>query len=144
MRHSSLLKVLLSTTLIACKSPVVDSPVGASPAVNPPVGATARKLVWSDEFTEPGLPNAAKWTYEVGGDGGGNKELQYYTARRAENARVENGKLIIEARKEEYVGKRYTSARLITNGKQAWQYGRIEVVAKLSAGAHQYHSALYT
>src|SRR5688572_12712233 len=49
------------------------------------------RLMWSDEFNVPGLPDSTKWRYDVGGDGWGNQELQYYTARRPENARVENG-----------------------------------------------------
>jgi beta-glucanase (GH16 family) len=63
-----------------------------------------------------------------------NNELQYYTKSRKENARVENGSLIIEARKEPYEGMDYTSASLITKGKQEWTYGRIEVKADLPAG----------
>ena len=58
------------------------------------------KLVWSDEFDKPGLPDAKKWTNEVGFVR--NHEAQYYTRERLENARVENGNLIIEGRKEEY------------------------------------------
>ena len=57
------------------------------------------KMVWSDEFDYKGLPDSTKWTAEVGGHGWGNNELQYYTAGRKENARVENGLLTIEARK---------------------------------------------
>ena len=93
-----------------------------------------RKLVWADEFDKPGLPDSTKWNYEVGGNGWGNNELEYYTNRRTENARVENGKLIIEARKETYQDKNYTSARLITQGKHIWKYGRIEALAKLPKG----------
>ncbi|MFT3682827.1 MAG: glycoside hydrolase family 16 protein [Ferruginibacter sp.] len=92
------------------------------------------KLVWSDEFNYPGLPDSSKWGYDVGGDGWGNNELEYYTAGRKENARVEDGKLIIEARKENLAGKQYTSARLLTSKKAAWQYGKIEVKAKLPKG----------
>ncbi|WEK35141.1 MAG: glycoside hydrolase family 16 protein [Candidatus Pseudobacter hemicellulosilyticus] len=95
---------------------------------------THSKLVWSDEFDYKGLPDSSKWTYDVGGHGWGNNEMQYYTAGRLENARVENGKLIIEARKENWEGKEYTSARLVTKGKGDWQYGRIEVRAKLPKG----------
>ena len=58
------------------------------------------ELVWSDEFNYTGLPDPAKWTHEVGGGGYGNNELQYYTENRLENSRVEDGNLIIEARKE--------------------------------------------
>jgi len=89
------------------------------------------KLAWSDEFNYKGLPDSSKWNYDVGGHGWGNHELEYYTDKRKENARVENGQLIIEARKEDYQGMKYTSARLITKGKGDWQYGKIEVKAKL-------------
>jgi beta-glucanase (GH16 family) len=91
-------------------------------------------LVWSDEFNYTGLPDPSKWNYDVGGDGWGNHELEYYTKNRAENARVENGNLIIEVRKEKFEGSNYTSARLVTKGKGDWQYGRIEVRAKLPKG----------
>ncbi len=79
------------------------------------------KLVWGDEFNYTGLPDSTKWNYDVGGDGWGNHEMEYYTDKRKENARVENGLLIIEARKENYQEKGYTSARLITKGKGDWQ-----------------------
>lgn len=92
------------------------------------------KLVWSDEFNYSGLPDPKKWSYDTGGDGWGNNELEYYTANRLENARVENGHLIIEARKENRLWRNYTSARLITKGKGDWKYGRIEVKAKLPKG----------
>jgi beta-glucanase (GH16 family) len=92
------------------------------------------KLVWSDEFNYTGLPDSAKWNYNVGGHGWGNNELQFYTEKRPENARVENGLLVIEARKENWQGKNYTSARLVTKGTGDWQYGKIEVRAKLPKG----------
>jgi len=92
------------------------------------------RLVWSDEFNYSGLPDAKKWDYDVGGNGWGNKELQFYTARRQENARVEDGHLIIEARKESWEGRDYTSARLVSRGKGDWTYGRFEVRAKLPSG----------
>src|SRR5262245_15191509 len=68
------------------------------------------RLVWADEFNYNGLPDPKKWGYDVGGHGWGNKELQYYTERRKENARVENGSLIIEARRDSWEGHEYTSA----------------------------------
>jgi beta-glucanase (GH16 family) len=92
------------------------------------------RLVWSDEFDYTGLPDAKKWDYDVGGEGWGNKELQFYTAGRKENARVESGHLIIEARKESWEGREYTSARLVSRGKGDWTYGRFEVSAKLPSG----------
>ena len=92
------------------------------------------RLVWADEFDYTGLPDPAKWGYDVGGHGWGNKELQYYTDARKENARVENGSLIIEARRDRWEGHEYTSARLVSKGKGDWTYGRVEVKAKLPSG----------
>jgi beta-glucanase (GH16 family) len=93
-----------------------------------------KKLVWSDEFNYTGLPDSSKWGYDVGGQGWGNNELQYYTEKRLENARVENGMLTIEAIKEPFEKSAYTSARLVTKKKGDWKYGKIEVRAKLPKG----------
>lgn len=117
----------------------------------PTAFANEWKLVWSDEFNYSGLPDAKKWNYETGFVR--NRELQYYTKGRKENARVENGILIIESRKEKFKNPNYkpdsqrrrswnrsreyadyTSASLITYGKASWCYGRIEVRAKLPTG----------
>ena len=94
--------------------------------------AQFENLVWSDEFDYTGLPSETKWNYEIGYVR--NNEKQYYTEKRLENARVENGYLIIEAKKEKYKDFEYTSASLITKNKEEWQYGRIEVKAKLPTG----------
>ncbi|SOD80204.1 glycoside hydrolase family 16 protein [Spirosoma fluviale] len=128
MKPLFLVKIVALAIVLACKSPEVPLPT------NSPIVSGARKLVWSDEFDKSGLPDSTKWGYEVGGNGWGNNELQFYTSRRSENARVENGKLIIEARKEAYQGKSYTSARLLTKNKTTWTYGRIEAMAKLPKG----------
>lgn len=93
-----------------------------------------RILVFSDEFNTNGLPDSAKWTYETGGDGFGNNELQFYTQNRPENARIENGNLIIEARKEKWENNEYTSAKLVTKKTFPFQYGSVEVRAKLPKG----------
>jgi beta-glucanase (GH16 family) len=95
---------------------------------------TGYSLVWADEFDVAGLPNAAKWGYDVGGTGWGNNELQYYTSARTQNALVEGGNLVISLLKEAYQGKSYTSARLVSKNKGDWMYGRIEVKAKLPKG----------
>ncbi len=100
------------------------------------------QLVWSDEFDTPGLPDAAKWEHDTVANRTGwfNNELQYYAANRPENARVEGGRLIITARKEDlssapdYGGQHYTSARLVTRGKAQWTHAFIEVRAKLPCG----------
>jgi beta-glucanase (GH16 family) len=109
---------------------------GAPPQEDSPPGY---ELVWADEFDYEGLPDSTRWSYDVGDGcphicGWGNNELQYYTANRLENARVEGRRLIIEARREEYGGRDYTSARLVTKHKGDWKYGRIEVRAKLPSG----------
>ena len=95
------------------------------------------KLVWSDEFNCAGLPDTNKWDYEEGFVR--NHETQYYTRARLENARVENGHLVIECRKEHFTpanhaAVEYTAASLTTLNKESWQYGRIEVRAKLPHG----------
>lgn len=90
------------------------------------------KLVWEDNFETNGLPNSDIWDYEVGYVR--NKEEQYYTAKRAENARVENGNLVIEARKDNWDGKKITSASLTTLGKKSILYVKVEVRAKLPTG----------
>lgn len=89
-------------------------------------------LVWSDEFEGTGLPDASKWTYDVGNWGWGNNEPQYYTDQRIENARLEDGNLIIEARKND-MDQPWTSARLTTRGKVSFLYGKIEFRAKVPA-----------
>jgi len=95
------------------------------------------KLVWADEFNYSGLPDPAKWGYEEGFVR--NHESQYYTRARRENARVENGMLVIECRKEHFkpenhAAVEYTSASLNTDGIASWCYGRIEMRAKLPKG----------
>src|SRR6267143_4658602 len=105
--------------------------------VKAPKGYT---LVWSDEFNgkNGSLPDASKWTYDIGGSGWGNHELEYYTNRR-ENERIKDGKLVIMARQEAYAGPdgtkfNYTSARLKTQGLFSQAYGRFEARIKLPAG----------
>lgn len=91
------------------------------------------KLVWSDEFDTPGAPDDSKWTYDLGGSGWGNNELQYYT-NDPKNVRVEDGNLVIEAIKEKKDNNEYTSTRIISKGKGDWKYGRIEIRAQLPLG----------
>ncbi|PLX14658.1 MAG: glycoside hydrolase [Marinilabiliales bacterium] len=91
-------------------------------------------LVWSDDFNYTGLPDSSKWEYDTAGnkDGWGNYEEQLYTVAKPENAFVKNGKLFITALYKPIGEKNFTSARLIS--KADWQYGRIEVNAKLPGG----------
>jgi beta-glucanase (GH16 family) len=95
----------------------------------------AWKMVWADSFSVNGLPDPTKWSYQVGNSGWGNSESQYYSANRSENARVENGNLIIEARRDFLNNQyEYTSARLRSINKGDWTYGRFEIRAKLPTG----------
>jgi beta-glucanase (GH16 family) len=92
------------------------------------------RLVWSEEFDGTGWPSAQKWSYDVGGHGWGNNELQYYTERRLENCHLDGGVLNIVAWQEQFEGSSYTSARLVSRGKGDWTYGRLEVRARLPHG----------
>jgi len=90
------------------------------------------ELVWSDEFDYTGKPDPAKWENEVGGNGWGNNELQFYTD--GDNVYADGEKLIITARKENVGGREVTSARIRTAKKGDWLYGKIEVRAKVPLG----------
>jgi beta-glucanase (GH16 family) len=91
------------------------------------------ELVWSDEFNTATLDESS-WTREIGwNDGWGNNELQYYTNRDV-NSFLENGNLVIQALNENFGGKQYTSARLKTQNKQFFKYGKFEASMKLPYG----------
>lgn len=106
------------------------------------------ELEWNDEFSTPGLPDSSKWAYEAGFVR--NNESQYYTPKRAANARIENGSLLVESLKEDFPNANYlrgsadwkkkdsmaayTSACLYTKGKKEFLYGRLEISAQLPQG----------
>ena len=92
----------------------------------------AYHLVWSDEFDGSAL-DESNWTPQIGGNGWGNQEAQYYT-NRPENLRVEDGCLVIEARKEQYEANEYTSARIYSKGKREFTYGKLEARISLPSG----------
>ena len=96
---------------------------------------TYDNLVWSDEFDVDGPPNPTNWSYNTGrgNNGWGNGESQFYTDR-AENVRVADGNLIITARREAFSGAEFTSARIVTENKYEFTFGRIEIRAKLPSG----------
>jgi beta-glucanase (GH16 family) len=130
-------RLCMALVLLSCSGK--DS---AKPNIAPPKPAEAPKdkgwefettPVWSDEFNYSGAPDANKWGYDIGGSGWGNNELQYYS-NSTKNANVADGKLKINAIKENSNGKEYTSARLITKNKGDFLYGRFEIKAKLPAG----------
>jgi beta-glucanase (GH16 family) len=90
-------------------------------------------LVWSDEFNTDGAPDTSKWGYDIGAGGWGNGESQYYT-NSANNVIVEGGNLKITAKAQNLSGSNYTSARLKSENKFEFKYGKVEVRAKLPAG----------
>jgi beta-glucanase (GH16 family) len=125
----------------AAVTPPASSPVSPVPPIIPTAAKLAgfTRLVWSDEFSVDGYPDAAKWGYDTARNQVGwyNNELQYYASNRLVNAQVLGGNLIITARKEsltgapDYGGQSYTSARMLTRGKASWTWGFFEVRAKL-------------
>ena len=100
----------------------------------PPIFPQGYKLVWSDEFNGASL-DQTKWSYEIGNgnNGWGNGEWEYYTDR-AQNCNIGNGILTITALKENYGGFNYTSARIKTQNKFSFKYGKIEARIKLPYG----------
>jgi beta-glucanase (GH16 family) len=116
-----------------------DTTTALSPA-RPSAGHAHWTLVWSDEFdgANGSAPDPTKWTHDVGGNGWGNDELEYYTAR-TENVHLQDGQLVIQALREDYKGldgvtRNYTSARLKTQGLFQQTYGRFEARIKIPYG----------
>jgi beta-glucanase (GH16 family) len=127
--------LLLSSLLLISLAATCFSQSAAAPAAT-----TAWKLVWSDEFNGPNgsAVDRSKWSFDIGGDGWGNQELEFYTDR-IENAYLHDGNLVIKAIAEKYTGpggvaRNYTSARLKTFGKFSQTYGRFEARIKLPYG----------
>jgi hypothetical protein len=108
---------------------VIDEPVPLDSGFFSPLSYDGYNLVWQDEFSGTSV-NAENWTFETGGEWF-NNELQYY---RSENAWVADDVLTIEARKEDYGGHDYTSARMITMSKKSFVYGRVDIRAVLPEG----------
>jgi beta-glucanase (GH16 family) len=130
---SSVALAIFLCAQVSCKKESTAEPV---PVPTPPVDSSTVipgwTMVWNDEFDGKDI-DPSKWEFEVNGSGGGNNELQYYTAPPM-NAYVDSGSLVILAVKEEYLGKQYTSARMRTKNKGDWTYGMIVVRAKLPYG----------
>ena len=116
--------VVLLGALVACATPARSAGTDS--------GDNGWELVWSDEFDYTGLPDPAKWSYESGMVR--NNEAQYYVPRSLDTARVEDGRLVIEAHKQRFGSAEYTSASIHTRFTQSWTYGRFEIRAKVPAG----------
>lgn len=137
---SRLISLLLAFAVLAagCQSAgqtEVSSLAIPTPIPTPIAAREGWELVWHDEFDGKTI-NRSDWTFDLGGGGWGNGEAQVYTDL-PQNARQEDGLLVIEARKEpnEQGGFEFTSARLKTQGLKTFQYGRIEARLKVPAGA---------
>ena len=124
---AALLSLVCVCLLAACAA---ATPAPTATPIPVPAGW---ELIWHDEFDGTAI-DRSNWTYDIGGWGWGNGEAEFYTER-SENARLENGLLIIEARQEKYEDSYYTSARLKTQGLQSFQYGRIEARLQVPEGA---------
>jgi beta-glucanase (GH16 family) len=95
-----------------------------------PLSYPGYTLAWNDEFSVNTIDQNV-WNFESGNNNGwGNNELEYYTAS-PKNVFVSNGNLIIEARKESINGFNYSSARMTTQNKKSFTFGRIDIRAKL-------------
>jgi beta-glucanase (GH16 family) len=131
---------------VSAPPPAPQQPTGpGNPIINEAGGIPAGyQLVWSDEFDGTGLPDSTRWSYDVERNSAGwyNNELQYYGNARLENSHVENGLLVITARREDlstaglpdWGGQQYSSARLVTRDRIGWTRGFFEIRAKLPCG----------
>ncbi|MGC4100720.1 glycoside hydrolase family 16 protein [Ferruginibacter sp.] len=132
-QHTKILFVLLSTVLLIAftNKKKTTTPAAAATPIKDKHWRFEKKPVWQDDFSS-GKIDPAKWTFETGGSGWGNNELQYYTD--GPNSVVKDGNLVITAKKEKFSTNDYTSSRMVTKGKGDWLYGRFEVRAKLPKG----------
>ncbi|TVR50581.1 MAG: glycoside hydrolase family 16 protein [Puniceicoccaceae bacterium] len=128
--------LLLFTSTPAVMNAAPDSPgfagSGSSQVEKVPFDPSAWELVWAEEFDQGPAPDPRHWTYEVGFIR--NREAQYYTRDLRENARIEEGFLVIEARHDPEAEHPITSASLTTEGRVSFLYGRIEVRARVPTG----------
>ena len=112
---------------------IAMSPNGQSQAsdatIQVQVSTNSGGVVWADEF-DGSVIDTTTWTYDYGGGGWGNGQFEYDTARH-ENSYITNGNLVIEARRENYLGNSFTSARMLTQGRFAYLYGDLEARIKL-------------
>ncbi len=127
-------------TSISCSESATDT---ATAQTAHPLDKEGWKFVWGDEFDGTQIDYANKWNVEIAGNGFGNNEAQYYTARPI-NLRVENGKLIIQAHRETFTGtdgvtRNYTSGKLMSK-RPGFLYGRFEIRAKIPRGRGTWHA----
>ena len=128
-----LIVLILSVSLFSFCTKSSSSDNGVIPPPYTPPADTATpvyQLVWSDEFDSTAI-NTNVWNFETGGSGWGNNEQEYYQPN---NATIENGNLVITAKKETVGSNYYTSSRMTTQGKKEYTYGKIEARIKIPVG----------
>ncbi len=114
---------------------ILDDSIDTTQGYSTPLSHLGMELVWHDEFSAASL-DRQNWTYEIGDGcpnlcGWGNNELQYY---REQNTQLKDGLLVVEARKEQFSGRGYTSSRIISKDKVSLQFGRVDIRAKMPKG----------
>lgn len=127
----------LGSALLASSAVKTPAKARSAPLAQPP----GYVLAWHDEFTSEGLPDPQRWTQDTARNRAGwcNEELQYYAPKRPANARVEGGRLVIKANREDlsgqrlrdWGGQRFSSARVTTRGRAKWRGGYFEIRAKM-------------
>ena len=138
MKNLFLFSAISLLGLFGCVTEENPSDSGSDLVSIPSQGATSpvtypgMTLAWADEFEGTTL-NLANWSHETGNgvNGWGNNELQFY---RPDNTSIQNGHLVITAKKEAFGGKEYTSSRIITKGKRQFRYGRVDIRAAMPKG----------
>lgn len=142
MSRAAIAAVLLAACGPGTPPPGGPGPDGANPGdAGPPADASGLlgppwSLVWQDEFdgAEGTRPDASRWRHDVGGDGWGNNQLEFDTDRPENAAHDGQGHLAIVARREDYSGRQYTSARINSAGRFERAYGRFEARIRLPRG----------
>lgn len=134
MKINFLIFPVLALSIVACSKKQAVLPDFVPLKTEPKVYSfDTTSVAWGDEFSTDGAPDPNKWTYDTGGSGWGNNELEYYTST-TNNASISDGILSITAKKESMGGMNYTSARMVSKTPSDMLYGRIEVKAKLPTG----------
>jgi beta-glucanase (GH16 family) len=139
--HMTKFKLAPSIVLILLATSLLLLSCGSAYSPPPPPPATGYTLVWSDEFNgaDGTSPDSSKWTYDTGGKGWGNNELECYT-NLAQNAQMKGGNLVITAKNQPAYAcsdgtmRDYTSARLKTEGLFSQAYGRFEARIQIPKG----------
>lgn len=126
-----IISLISLSSIISCTPPGGGNTLPPDSKENVPEGY---ELVWNDEFNEGPMPDTSKWGYQTGGYGWTAKEKQNYLEADPDNVNVSDGLLNITARVERVKTNNYTSTRLVSKNKGEFEYGYIEVRARMASG----------